>query len=261
MTMPGDEPEPGEQFHRRPYRRQGQTLANDTLIEDITTTGWAVIDADNLSGLALFRDRFEHIVRSNVPNANPDDSVSDLLMAVTPAELNLLLKTVNYGMLESTRTVLDSFGSAIAKLCKNEIFYQKRIYLRVNVPGEGQDATPAHTDVYYGHSPCAYTLWVPMYDVADESGIYLFDRRSSARIVSSYRFDEPISHVLQRESAMPGGVTLTFGQAILFECSIVHGAHENTGGSPRVSFDMRVQSTTQPLFQKGYDLYATGNLI
>ncbi len=227
-------------------------------MEAINERGWTIIEANDLVSLERFRAAFEQLVRSHTGAASA--SVQTAIGHCEPADLNKLFVSANYQLTSDYPLLLRAFAPTLTQLCGSRVFLQRRMYLRANIPGRSYTATPPHSDVFYGHSPHVFTLWVPLYDVTDGSGLYFYDKRTSSEITARYRFEQPLEEFLREHYPLPEGVPVRFGQAILFQCALVHGAHENTSSSPRVSFDTRIQSVDMPLYEKHFDLYGMANL-
>ena len=128
--------------------------------ELIKKRGFATVPADAPEGLLAFRKAFEDAARTELPEALKRDTFPAVLGKLELTQLNNLFRSVNYRLMDETKRVLRSFTNTIQELCGSDVYFQKRLYLRVNVPGKEQTVTPAHSDVFYGHSPHAFALTV-----------------------------------------------------------------------------------------------------
>jgi len=234
-------------------------MSTNGTISALKSRGWAVVASDRPENLKVFRDTFEEAVRVQLPEDIQNVPFPEVFSKVESSLLNSIFRTVNYSLMDETKKVLGAFHRTITGLCGTTIYFQKRLYLRVNVPGKDHTATPAHSDTFYGHSPYAYTIWIPMWDVTDQSGIWIMSRQQTADVLSQYKFDSAVEKLLTDKHARPESIVMKFGEALFFECGLLHGSRTNEGKKPRVSFDIRVQSPVHPLFQKGFDLYGIWN--
>lgn len=188
--------------------------------------------------------------------AGPDAAGAGLQATVSrfsPSQVNRLLRETNNVMGRNGPALLGPFHKMIQALCGDSVLYQRRPYLRANMPGMGHTATEPHSDVFFGHSPYAYTMWIPLHDIDNDDGLFMYDRRDSQAILASYDFRQPLRTTLKHPQPRP--LRLRFGEAIFFSCYLVHGANQAAGAMPRLSLDTRVQSAAAPLFEKGAELY------
>lgn len=226
-------------------------------ISMINEKGWAVIDACDFSKLDEFRVHFGDISKRFLRNIDGIPDYGRLSTNELPENFNPWFRAANYELLESTELLLDAFADTVESLSPNGYFYQRRPYLRANVPGVDHTPTPPHSDVFFGHSPHAFVFWVPMHDVSGEDGLYFFDADKSQNIIDNYCFEEPLEQFLEDKSwILPPPVKVKFGQALVFMCGLIHGAIPAKGKYSRLSFDLRVQPANTPLFEKGMELYS-----
>jgi len=214
--------------------------------------GWMVVGATYIGKLIKFREAFERLCKSFL--GCPED-IHGTLLNLEPSTLNELTKHLNYKLLSYNHLLVESFELTVISLCGRKIFEQRRPYLRLNIPNKDHTSTPAHSDVYFGHSPYTYTFWIPMHDVVDNSGLYIYNKKTSLDMVRNYNFNESIDKYLQVSNfGLPQDVKVMFGEALVFNCGLFHGAHTNNS-SIRISFDTRVQAISKPLFEKNYELF------
>jgi hypothetical protein len=231
------------------------SMPNDpvaTALEQLKQRGWAIVPCDVpelLTRVALEVKR----IATEIAGAQAGGDLRTMVSAFSASELNRLLREVNNVLGRDGLMLLAPFRAMIRSLCGENVLYQRRPYLRANVPGLAHSATEPHSDVFYGHSPHAYTMWIPLHDVDNDDGLFVFDRAESKEILESHRFDSPLRTTLDRPAPAP--LRLRFGEAILFSCYLIHGALPCGGTLPRLSLDTRVQSASAPLFEKGAELY------
>lgn len=230
-------------------------MTNQRLTEELRQQGWSIIQADSIQILEGFRAYVEETIRENFPEECGVESLLESLTKMDSATLNSVSKITHFRMRPRANELLHAFKTPIIQTCGTEVFFQQSPYLRCNVPLQAHTATPPHCDVHYGHSPYAFTLWIPWDNVSDESGIYLFNQEISKSIISKHRYDWTIDSLIEAGYPKPKAVQLQFGEGILFKANIIHGSYKNMGRKLRMSLDTRIQSVTRPLFEKGLDVY------
>ncbi|KAA0579303.1 hypothetical protein FZ029_07670 [Azospirillum sp. Sh1] len=223
-----------------------------TALTELEERGWAIVPCDAPDLLARVADDVKRIA-AGIAGSRAGDDLRGMVSGFSPSELNRLLREVNNALAEDGLSLLEPFRGMIRSLCGDQVLYQRRPYLRANVPGLAHTATEPHSDVFYGHSPYAYTMWIPLHDVDNDDGLFVFDRAESEDILADYGFDKPLRAALDRPAPAP--LRLRFGEAIFFSCYLIHGALPCSGSLPRLSLDTRVQAAKAPLFEKGAELY------
>lgn len=230
-----------------------QTDAVAVALEQLARLGWAIVPCDAPELLARVAGDVKRIA-AGIAGSQATDDLRSMVSAFSASELNRLLREVNNALGQDGLVLLAPFHAMIRNLCGEDVLYQRRPYLRANVPGLAHTATEPHSDVFYGHSPYAYTMWIPLHDVDNDDGLFVFDRAESKEILAGHRFDRPLRTALA-DRPVPSPLHLRFGEAIFFSCYLIHGAHPCRGPLPRLSLDTRVQAATAPLFEKGAELY------
>ena len=108
---------------------------------------------------------------------------------------------------------------------------------------------PGHADIFDGNSPHTFTLWFPLHNVEDNSGVYLWDLNLSDKFVLSLNnfqneYDE--NKVINRFPTKK----IKLGQCLLFSSLCIHGPGKNNSNLSRLSFDFRFNKTNLPLYEK-----------
>jgi len=219
---------------------------------NIEKKGWDIVETINIYEL----DNLCAIILSELKKFD--------IIAKDIKELRLMLNSLeqekrNYIKInfnsESAKKIAIIYRDTIKKIAGEKIFLQKKSHLQFNVPNKINTVTPPHADIIFGHSPHTYTIWTPLHDVDDKSGLFCVDKKESINIITSEeKFGENFSEELfNLESYTP--LKLKYGQSIIFNSLIVHGAWLNSAELTRISIDTRFQSVHKKLFEKNIDYF------
>lgn len=220
---------------------------------DLRASYWTIIEPADIGPIVTLRERFDALVRERADSTSGD--TRRRVTQCSPATLNEIYSRASYQLSDHIVPIIRALEPAVRSVCGDRIFYQRRPYLRVNLPKYEHTVTPFHSDVYFGHSPHAWVLWTPMHDVEGDSGLCLFTPEQSREIRETYDFARPFSDVMAALEK-PKPLKLRFGQVLMFSNSLIHGAVAHTEKLPRISFEMRVQDVALPLFEKNFELYS-----
>tara|TARA_Y100000590_G_scaffold449233_1_gene587037 strand:+ start:1638 stop:2363 length:726 start_codon:yes stop_codon:yes gene_type:complete len=158
--------------------------------------------------------------------------------------------------------LINSFSKEICKILGKKIFIQRQPYLRAKKHNLKSTATIPHNDYDFGHSHLGFNLWVPLYDVVNNAGIYIFDLNTSKKIYSRFRFNCHLREHIKKIKfeKKKRYLNLKFGEAVLFSNLCIHGASMTPGKFNRVSSNIHLQSFKVPINEKSTELFTIAQL-
>jgi len=217
--------------------------------------GYEVIKPSDLSAIQSLRSKLVELAKSS--------SIDDLrheLTKLSNAEINEIMISL-LQFTHASGLLANAFRDTIRSLCGNEIFLQRRANIIMNLPGDKQRHQWPHYEFMSGISPYTYTIWLPLHDLLDQSGIfYLTDYESLAHLKKE--MDLGVANGPQMFEAVgnPKATKLCFGDAVIFNPFVIHGNTPFESGNARLAISFRFQSATAPLYQKNSDFLKTWTL-
>ena len=153
--------------------------------------------------------------------------------------------------------LLNSFSDKISKVLGKKIFIQRQPYLRAKKYNLASTATIAHNDYDFGHSHQGFNLWVPLYDISNNEGIYIYTLENSKKIYSQFKFDCHLSEHIEKIKFhnKKKYLNLNFGEAVFFSNLCIHGASKTTKKLNRVSSNIHLQNFEAPINEKSTELF------
>jgi len=213
--------------------------------------GWCILEPEKLSLIEKIKNKFlKRISEANLKKLNTKNIN---LLRKTTAKLNSSEKNnfISIDLGGFPEMTLQLYKKQLIGLFGRKVFLQKRPQLQCNTPYKKNETylMPAHADAYDGNSPHTFTLWFPLHDIEDNSGVYLWDLNLSNKFVLSLNnfqneFDE--NDVINRYP--PKKIKL--GQCLLFSSLNIHGPAKNNNNLSRLSFDFRFNKVNLPLYEK-----------
>ena len=95
-----------------------------------------------------------------------------------------------YQLVGGLKSSMGYMGSkTIRDLCGKKIAVQKKPYIRVNCSHLTDTSIVAHTDFDFGRSPYGFNMWIPMFDVNEKSGIFVYSFSDSKKIYKNFKED------------------------------------------------------------------------
>jgi sporadic carbohydrate cluster 2OG-Fe(II) oxygenase len=219
---------------------------------NIEKKGWEIVETpnkyelDNLCGIILNEFKEFDVVAKDI---------KDLRIMLTNLEQDKrnYIK-INFNT-ECSKQIAIIYKDIIKKIAGDKIYLQKKSHLQFNVPNNINTVTPPHADIIFGHSPHTYTIWTPLHEVDDKSGLFCVDKNESINIVTT---EEKFGEKFSEESFnldLYTPIKLKYGQSIIFSSLVVHGAWLNSAELTRISIDTRFQGVHKKLFEKNIDYF------
>ncbi len=226
-------------------------------MNSINISGYKIIKANNIKFLNKVKKEYFKIA-----NQIGFDGTPNALNEVKPTQLNKLNLNFNRNSKNVNFNLVNAFSKEIKKILGKKIFLQRLPYLRAKKNDLKSTATVPHNDCDYGHSHLGFNLWVPLFDILDNEGIFIFDIETSKKIYSTFKFDKHLSiHIANhREGFKKKYIKLKYGEAILFSNLCIHGATTLEKKINRVSSNIHLQSFDVPMGEKSSDLFTIAQL-
>jgi sporadic carbohydrate cluster 2OG-Fe(II) oxygenase len=215
--------------------------------------GWQIVTSDYTQLLNNVRDNFlKEIRRLDLQFANIEDLICNI-DKVSDSDVNSLRSIELYGFPE---LMAESFKTEIGNIAGNEIFLQRKPHININIPASEGSVTLSHTELLSGHSPYTCVLWVPLHDVNDDTGLFCMDEPQSQKFMEDQKdFRIPYDQEgLWGKTVDP--LKVKYGEGIIFDAFVLHGAWPNKTKRARVSLDIRFQSDQKPLYEKGMEYFS-----
>lgn len=234
------------------------------LQRDLTKQGLSIIRCDNLNDI-------ESISRQLINKFKKNKSFKSKLKKINIKEINKLRKLVNKfedTMVNSIKqiylnkfpeNILKAFSSVLFPMLGSKIFISKSAQFLPHIGYSDLTATWPHSELMAGHSPFTYTIWMPLHNIIDNSGIFAINDKLSVKLC-----DIEIKKQIKNRRKFLSGHSffpkLNFGEAIIFNTFVYHGAIKHKNDRARLALVIRVQNSNRPLFEKYNDFFTTLNL-
>jgi sporadic carbohydrate cluster 2OG-Fe(II) oxygenase len=177
---------------------------------------------------------------------------------VPNSELNKLrLDLINN--LKSKKTIRDKFFDLIDEylylLVGNELAMQKNINLVIAPPGDSSALLDLHADTWGGNSPFELVVWLPLVDCYDTKSMFMLDYENSKKISleekikdqNSFLNTEDLYQEIKNNVFWP---KVNYGEVLLFNPTMPHGARVNNEKETRFSLNCRFKSIFSPYGDK-----------
>lgn len=232
----------------------------EILKEMVFGNGYCLVKTNNLEVLKNIQTRLVELVRSNKKLKNIRD-INDLrsnLKLLNGNQINKIILSLLISFPELSSMLVIAFSKSVEKLAGTKIFLQRRSHVMFNVTNFKDNAVAPHIDGMSGISPFAFTLWVPVHEINDNSGIWALDQSSSMESFQMEKFDsvEMGNKFLNIEEKKMKPIPLKFGEAIIFNPFVLHGSLATENPLSRIGISCRFQSRNSPLFMRNSEFFA-----
>ena len=190
---------------------------------------------------------FKKIIASKLLNEN-------VLPKGKRIKLNKLHKFLNIDEVEiAYNRIYDEFRSKkfqklYDKFCKKiikdnkfdkNIRYQAIPSARIHMPG--MNTVNFHNDSLYGHGKKILNFWVPLTEIDKSNSLQIVDEKNSKALINEFKKNK--SSIIEmnfksRKKSKP--LKMNFGEYLVFNSTVIHGAEINKTEQTRVSFDFRM---------------------
>ncbi len=133
-------------------------------------------------------------------------------------------------------------------LVGNELAMQRALNLSVQLPGDDSSLLPLHSDVWSGNSPYEVVFWLPLVDCRRTKSMYLLPRAANDAVMGDFQRYAKLSSEAFFEEIKSKLVWLdaSFGQAVIFSHSLIHGNRINEEPHARWTLNVRFKSLLSP---------------
>jgi hypothetical protein len=226
------------------------------------TQGWAVIPADNRELLQNLPLRFLEELRKKELDFKDIQDFRLRAGELSDAKINHIRNSPLYNF---SSLLIETFFSNVMEIAgTRRLFLQRVPHINVNIRERRNSVTMSHIELSSGHSPYTTVLWIPLHDIDDDSGLFCMNKTDSISFsLENNALKKPYDEVNVRSRIPP--IKIGFGNAIIFNSYVLHGALPHTSSLARVSLDIRFQNCEKSLFEKDieyfryYELMGRGN--
>lgn len=222
---------------------------------DLIKKGYQIL---NIKNIHLVNNLFTSYLRKKY-NVN---SIDNLRKIKEPVKLNSIKSSLIDNLSEKTFSVLlkELIETGLDKVIfrnnhklqiKNKstnILIQRYPHITINVGNNIHSKTLAHCDIFAGHSPYTYTVWVPLHDVETDSGIFLMNLKNSLKIIDNFDLKKKQTHEFIELSKK--FINIKLGQCVIFSAFNFHGSETNKYNRSRVAINLRLQSAYHPILER-----------
>ena len=219
---------------------------NSKAYMDFINDGWTIIDVDKKKYNSLKKIFFNKIQRK-FPNLK-NKSIPEIrtIMNSFTEEINQIR---NLFIPELSNLVFNSVENIIYKILgKKKYILQRNVHIDINKSKDIFTKTVTHSEIMAGHSPYTYTIWLPFHEILDNSGLYLLNLKDSLSVIDNFDINKKkTKQFIDSKCFFP---KLSEGQAIMFSSFNLHGSEIHKNAMSRISINMRIQPSSNELFQK-----------
>ena len=152
--------------------------------------------------------------------------------------------------------LIKALGKKTNLISKEQIYLQRYPHFNLNVSDQNESVTISHNEIMAGHAPNTIVCWIPFHDIVDESGLYFLDQEKTMKLINKTRgFKKTFPSDQKIPEMIPNCTKLNYGQAVLFNPFVFHGAKNHSNIKTRISIDFRFQGTDYPLFEKNMEYF------
>jgi hypothetical protein len=244
-------------------------MKSKILDEVFTGVGYAVVKADDIVLMEQVRDLMRDATSAKLDMPRDWDVIRRKLCGLSEAEINGLGGIPDDEVL---RTILKAFKNSIVEISGSNLFVQRSAFLTVNVSNKAdakgnRRRVPSvpHIEAMCGISPHTMSLWAPLHDIDDDTGIWLIDQHQSIDLLNKEKTVGRVmgENILDINSSGMRNLTfirLVFGEAIIFNPFCLHGSVSNMTDLTRICVNLRFQSQSERLFLKSSEFFTPYDL-
>lgn len=156
-----------------------------------------------------------------------------------------------HGSSESVRHgIFRAVEPALLELVGAEIAMQRHVNLVLQLPGDTENLLYLHTDAWSGCSPYEIVAWIPLVSVHGTKSMYICPRdkgKAHLEALRAARGEVASAEALfARVEKDVEPVTLSYGEALLFSTTLLHGARKNETNETRAILNVRFKGLFTP---------------
>ena len=220
--------------------------------ESLINNGYFIVDVETKSQLKSIKKSFIKYLKQeqnidiaieNLPKLHKDlpvEKVNDVRVG--------FYQFINNASTEFTLEYLELARNAMFDIVGTELASNKMVNFSIQLPGDESSVLPIHTDIFSGESPFQINLWVPLMDVYETNSMFIFTPEFSHEVCSNINYYEEkgIDNLVDDYSKELTFLELSYGQALLFTPTCLHGNVVNDTKESRISFNCRYKNLYSP---------------
>ena len=218
------------------------------LKNNLKVNGWCIIDLEKKI-IQKIKKSFQNKIYSIYPDFKKL-TLEELRQKMSMFKFNQRLNKIKMQAFPN----LSDFGfegiqnSLNSIFARNSYLLQRNSHIDINVAKNLFTKTITHAEIMAGHSPYTFTVWVPLHDIDDNSGLFLVDLEKSLSIIDHFDVNKiKIKKFLKKNKFYP---KLKEGQALIFSSFNLHGSDTHSNSKARMSINFRIHPKRKYLFQK-----------
>jgi sporadic carbohydrate cluster 2OG-Fe(II) oxygenase len=214
--------------------------------------GYFIIEVEKPSKLDSIKQSFinylsqEHSIDISIENLQ-------LLHKELPFEM---INDVRVGFYQFINKSISNFAFEYLELASASMFdvvgtelaSNKMVNFSIQLPGDESSVLPIHADDFSGESHFQLNLWVPLVNAYGTNSMFIANPEFSQEILSNIRrYEEKgINHLLDKHPNEFQFLELSYGQALIFTPTCLHGNVVNRTEHSRLSFNCRFKNLYSP---------------
>jgi len=236
----------------------GHSPQHDLQIEEFLSQGYTIITLPNIEKLESVRDIFLGDV-NKLLNIHLSD-IEELREHCQKLRMEEIEKIRSLKLRGITSELVGAMGNNLNLFSSRSIYLQRFPHLNLNVAKKTESVTVSHNEVMAGHAPNTFACWVPFHNTDDESGLYFLGQNQTMDLIKkSNNFEDVFPSDKKISSLLPECLKVNFGQAVVFNVFVFHGAYHHNKQKARISIDFRFQDIKYPLFEKNLEYFGLFN--
>tara|TARA_Y100000590_G_scaffold14377_1_gene17289 strand:- start:5152 stop:5865 length:714 start_codon:yes stop_codon:yes gene_type:complete len=221
--------------------------------------GWSVIkcknykDAENISKVFLNELKKNKKLKSLLRKRKVKniDDLRKFSNTVDDKTLNFMKKIY---LNTCSEKILRSFASVLVPIFGKKLFVQKHPQIQFHRGFSTSRITSPHNEMMAAHSPFTYNIWFPFHDIFENFGLYVIDDRLSVKLcdVELKKKINSREDLIKKYQFFP---KIKFGEAIIFNAFVYHGAQFHKNKKARISLDVRFIRFDKPFLERYTDFF------
>lgn len=233
------------------------------MTHNLQQNGWCILQLENTNALDRATRSLEQKLNDLVgvsELASYHQHVSEKSHSLLHEELCAFTRNQKFG-----KQIISDNVDLFKPLVGEDILIQRNPYLRIARPHEQKDNIGYHRDTYYGASPYEISIVIPFLDLTSNESLSVLSG-SHIKPEDYYSYTQTISEDVQKGSKRHSlgflyapkvmdpivekemqGVSLKYGEVLVFLLTTVHGSVVNSGNNSRWTMDVRLMNPYVPV--------------
>ena len=216
---------------------------------ELINKGYKIINVENLELLSNILAQFKDYLKEQ--NNIVVKDLSELHNHLDIKNLN----SIRHGFYEKlnkessfSKTYLELAFKTINDVVGSELAANRSVNFSIQIPNDTTSKLGIHSDCFSGESEFQINLWVPLTDARDTNSMFIFNPDFSRDVINNIsKFEKlGIENLLNEHEDQYEFVNLSFGEALVFTPTCLHGNVINTTQKTRISFNCRYKNLFSP---------------